>query len=292
MNIAWEDWRVFLAVAEGRSMSAAALSLGVGQPTVSRRLKALEGELGYPLFRRSVSGVALTSAAERLLEPARRMAEWAGEVGRAASSADTRPAGVVRITAPPGVAYDFVVPFARALHAKHPELKLEVLSSITYLDLGRGEADLALRNRPAAPDQHTVTSITTDLDVFAAPAYGRLPRPLSLAALRWVAWSPPHEEVPPNPQLRAMIPGFSPVFTADSFILLRQAVEAGVGVMPLGRLRSRHALPTAIRPLGLDLGPYRSVSHHLVCAKSALDVPRVRAVAEALAEELQHVRRL
>ena len=64
MNTDWEDWRVFLTVAETRSMSRAAAALRVGQPTISRRLQFLEGELGYPLFRRSVSGVSLTAAGE------------------------------------------------------------------------------------------------------------------------------------------------------------------------------------------------------------------------------------
>ena len=50
MDIAWEDMRLFLAVAETGSFSSAAKRLQLGQPTVSRRLADLEYVLGYKLF--------------------------------------------------------------------------------------------------------------------------------------------------------------------------------------------------------------------------------------------------
>ena len=218
------------------------------------------------------------------------MAEWAGEVGRRASAGTTRPSGVVRVAAAPGVAWDFLAPFAGWLHQRHPELRLEVLSSVSFLDLGRGEADLAIRNRPASGELITVASAKHDNAVFASSRYGRIPKKATLADLRWVCWAPPYDEVAPNPQLKALIPGFEPAFTSDNFIVQRQAVEAGVGVMPLGRLRSRHALPTTLRPLSIPLGPYGTGAMHLVCAKSALDIPRVRAIAELLSDEMRHAK--
>ena len=105
MHIPWEEVQLFLAIAEARSVTAAARRLRITQPTASRRLSALESLLGERLFVRSVEGVAPTPFAERMLEPARRMAEWAAEIDRAAARAETSPRGVVRITAPPGVAF-------------------------------------------------------------------------------------------------------------------------------------------------------------------------------------------
>jgi DNA-binding transcriptional LysR family regulator len=110
MDIEWNDVRLFLAVAEHGSMTEAARQLGIGQPTASRRLGELEQRLGYALFRRSVEGTSLTNQGERWLDAARHMAEWAGELQHAAEQGDAAPRGVVRITAPPGVAYDFVAP--------------------------------------------------------------------------------------------------------------------------------------------------------------------------------------
>src|SRR4029079_13334770 len=101
MDIAWDDVRIFLAVAEAGSVSGAARQLRLGQPTISRRLAEMEQAIGSRLFARGVGGATLTSAGERLLAPAKNMAEWAGEVARAAEADEAAPQGVVRITHPP-----------------------------------------------------------------------------------------------------------------------------------------------------------------------------------------------
>ena len=45
----------------------------------------------------------------------------------------------------------------------------------------------------------------------------KLPKlPLGIGDVDWVAWAPPYDDVPPNPQLRALIPDFNPVFTTDN----------------------------------------------------------------------------
>jgi DNA-binding transcriptional LysR family regulator len=292
VDIPWDDLQLFLAVAEGRSMSAAARRLRLGQPTVSRRVAALEHRLGYALFRRNVEGVMLTAAGDRLLAPARRMAEWAGEVTRASSSVDHKPEGLVRITAPPGVAWDFVAPFAAWLRQKNRAIRLEALSDTRFFDLGRGEADLALRTKPAnQADLVTVASFEHPNAIFGAKEYvARLPRRFQLTDLDWICWAPPYEDLAPNPQISSLVPGFVPAFTSDSYLVQRQAAEAGLGVMALGDWRHRFARPTSLVPLKFDLGPHARSATYLLCAKSALDIPRVRLVAEVLAEELRSAR--
>jgi DNA-binding transcriptional LysR family regulator len=288
VDLPWDDVQLFLAIAETGSLSRAAKRLRVGQPTMSRRLADLEGRLGYPLFQRQVAGVALTSAGEQLVEPARKMAEWAGEVARAADRGERGgPRGVVRVTAPPGVAFDFVAPFARVVRDRYPELRLEVLSAVRVLDLARGEADLALRLRPqVSRDLCVVGSLTVPNAVVVAKSYAaRLPKRATLADLDWIAWAPPFEDVTPNPELAAMIPDFRPAFTSDNYLVQWRACEAGLGAMVAGRVRHRFSLPSSIVPLDLDLGAHRSSTIHLVCAKSALGSPRVRAVAELIAAE-------
>lgn len=289
MDIAWDDVKLFLAVAETGSLSAAAKRLRLGQPTVSRRLAALEYALGFALFRRGVSGSSLTSAGERWLEPARKMAEWAGEVGRTAAKGQGAPEGLVRLTAPPGVAWDFVAPFAGWLRKKHPGVRLEVQSGIGYVDLARGEADLALRLKPAdQADLVTVCTLVQEVAAFASRAYAaRLPKKYGFADVEWIGWAPPYESLAPNPQLAALLPGFKPVFTSDSLLVQWAAAEASVGAIVLGREQHRFSRPTSLVPLALSLGPQAKSALHLVCAKSALDIPRVRLVAELLKAELQ-----
>ncbi len=289
MDIPWEDVRLFLAVAETGSLSGAARRLRIGQPTVSRRLAALEYQLGATLFRRSVDGASLTSAGERLLVPAKKMAEWAGEVGRAAESSDQAPRGLVRITANPYVSVDFLAPFAAWLARKQPGLRLEVLSSINYLDLNRGEADLAMRGRaPTQEDLKVVLALEFENAVFVSKSLAaKLPRKPRPEELPWIAWAPPFDSLPPNPQLEQLVPGFTPVFTSDNFLVHLAAAEAGLGAMVLARIQHRFSRPTSLVPLSVDLGPFQRSSLYLVCAKSALDIPRVRKVSELLTSELE-----
>jgi DNA-binding transcriptional LysR family regulator len=294
MDLAWDDVQLFLVIAETGSLSRAARRLKVGQPTISRRLADLEFRLGYPLFQRQAAGAALTSAGERMVEPAKRMAEWAGEVARAAGQGETGgPRGTVRVTAPPGVAFDFVAPFAAVVREKHPAIRVEVLTSVRVLDLARGEADLALRLRPGASrDLAVLGSLTTPNAAVAARSYvERLPRKATLKDIDWIGWAPPFEDVTPNPQLAALIPDFRPVFASDDYLVQWRACEAGLGAMVRAHAPHRFALPTTVVPLDLDLGPHASSTLHLVCARSALAVPRVRAVADLLLAELDRVAR-
>jgi DNA-binding transcriptional LysR family regulator len=292
MHARWSEIEMILAVAEAGSLSGAAKVLQVTQPTVSRQLADLEARLGEPLFTRAVDGTRLTPFGERVLDPTRRMAESARDVEHVFSGADTKPRGVVRLTAPPGVAFDFIAPFAQRARDELPDIRLEVVSTVAYLDLARREADLGLRferlDRAAAQrDLITVASIEYGVVVYATPGYiDRLPRGYGPADVGWIGWAPPFEHLPPNPQLAARIPGFRPVFASDDFLVQIRAAEAGVGAIPLGRLRSPRAVPTTLVEMKLNLGPITS-SLHLVCARSSLAIPRVLAVAELLADELR-----
>lgn len=289
MHIPWDEVQLFLAIAEARSVTAAARRLQITQPTASRRLSQLESLLGERLFVRSVEGVALTPFAERMLEPARRMAEWAGEVDRAAARTESSPRGVVRITAPPGIAFELVAPFAAWLRGVLPDVTLEVVSSVQYVDLVRREADLALRvsGSGGQKDLVTIASLEHGVGVFGSPAYARsLPKSPRMTDIAWIGWAPPLEHISPNPELAKLIPGFRPVFASDDFLVQLRAAEAGIGAIFLGRARHRFSASNLVE-LDVDFGDLKRTLH-LVCAKSALDIPRVRAVADLLVRELEH----
>lgn len=289
----WEDIRLFLAVAESKSLSAAARTLQIAQPTVSRRLKELEDVLGYPLFQRHAAGAALTPEGEKLLTPARRMAELAAEIGRTSASGRTAPEGVVRIPAAPGVAFDFVAPFAAWFKTKYPGIRIELLSSVQYVDLARGEADLALRMRPPTSDDLAVVAELEHANrVFVSREYSKtLPKKFGFADVAWIAWAPPFQDVPPNPQLESLIPNFRPAFTTDNFLVMTRAAEEGLGAVILGDVRHRFARETPLVPLKLDLGPHGRSELYLVSAKRGLESTRVRVVAEALRDELARIGR-
>jgi DNA-binding transcriptional LysR family regulator len=289
MDISWEDWRLFLAVADGGSMSEAARALRLGQPTVSRRVGELEARLDGPLFVRKADGVALTPLAEQLLPTARRMAEWAADAERIVAGGERRPEGRVRIAAPPGVAFDFLAPLAGVLRLRAPGLRLEILADVEYVSLARGDADVALRTR--APTEHDLVglaSVHVQAAVFVSKAYARrLPRKPRLADLDWIAWAPPHENTPPNPQLAAALgEAFRPVFTSNDYLVQLAAVEAGVGAMVLGRRFHKLSRIGVLVELPIDLGPAARSTFHLVVAKRMVDVPRIRAFVDVLLSQL------
>jgi DNA-binding transcriptional LysR family regulator len=291
VHIAWDAIELVVAIAEAGSLSGAARRLATTQPTVSRRLAELEARLGEPVFARAAHGAALTSFGERLIEPARRMADAGAEVARAAAGVEHGPRGVVRITAPPGLAYALLAPLAAELRSELPELRLELISTVRYVDLVRREADLAIRaptagRRATQRDLALLAQAEHPIAAYAAPGYAaRLPRGYGLADVGWIGWPPPMEDLTPNPQLAARIPGFRPVFAADDYLVQLRAAEAGVGAILLSELHLRREPPLALVPLAVDLGGVRAI-HQLVCARSALVVPRIAAVAERLGREL------
>ena len=129
-------------------------------------------------------------------------------------------------------------------------------------------------------------AVTHPVFAFAAPSYAAaLPRGYGFADVGWIAWPPPLEEIAPNPQLAARIPGFRPVFAADDFLVQLRAADAGIGAIILSSFQSRFEPPRALVRLALDFGPITS-THQLVAARGALAVPRVQAVADLLAREL------
>jgi DNA-binding transcriptional LysR family regulator len=287
MHIPWEDIQLFLAVAEAGSLSGAAKRLRITQPTVSRRIAELESGLGEPLCVRAVDGASITSFAERLVEPARRMVEWGAEVYRAVERRETKPRGVVRITAPPGIAFEFLTPFAGWMKTRLPDVRLEVLSTIQYLDMSRREADLALRlAAPVQRDVLTLAKLDLEVAAFASEAYAKtLPRRYGPADVAWIAWAPPFDHLAPNPELARLVPGFRPAFASDDFLIQLRAADAGLGAIFLGRVEHRFAT-TKLVELELDLPTIRSTLY-LAAANSALAIPRVRAVSDLLVGELE-----
>jgi DNA-binding transcriptional LysR family regulator len=293
MDMAWDDLRLFLAVADARSMSGAARALRLGQPTLSRRMAALEAALDQPLFSRRPSGVTLTSAGERLLPAAQRMAEWASEGQRSLAGAEGAPEGRVRVAAPPGVAFDFLAPVAARLRARAPRIFIDLLANIEYLSLARGEADVAVRWRaPTERELVAVAEVPVRAAAFASKRYARrLPRRYGIADVDWIAWAPPYDQLPPNPQLAAAIPGFRPVFTSNDYLVQLSAVEAGVGAMLMGRSFSRLSRIGMLAELNIDFGPRANTTLYVVVARRMVDVPRIRVVSDAIVAELDQARR-
>ena len=98
----WADLRLFLHVAESGSISAAAKSLQMSQPTVSQRLSDLEFRLNTQLVVRGPSGIVLTETGQRIKEHVAVMQRSASAIDRLMREFDDKPEGRVKIAAPDG----------------------------------------------------------------------------------------------------------------------------------------------------------------------------------------------
>jgi DNA-binding transcriptional LysR family regulator len=141
----WSILKDFLAVAESGSLSAAARSLGVSQPTLTRRMAALEESLRAELFHRNPRGLELTEAGEALLGPAQQMREAAHAAELAVSGRDLSLAGSVRITATEGLATEWLTPELADFRRLQPRIDVEIIVRNTGLNVLRREADIAIR---------------------------------------------------------------------------------------------------------------------------------------------------
>ncbi|MCX5744467.1 MAG: LysR family transcriptional regulator [Proteobacteria bacterium] len=136
----WNRARAFLVTAEEGSLSAAARSLGMTQPTLGRQVAALEEELGVALFERVGRGLTLTASGVGLLEHVRAMGEAASRVSLAASGQSQSVDGLVTITASEVVAAFLLTPILALLRSRHPGLEIKIDATMAVRDLRRREA--------------------------------------------------------------------------------------------------------------------------------------------------------
>ena len=113
--------------------------------SVARRVAALEQQLQLVLFSRSRAGYKLTEAGEKMLPAVEQMESDAEAIRRIAELRLRRIAGILRVTASEGLANLFLNPCLREFTQLYPEIRVEVVVADRSLDIGRGEADVALR---------------------------------------------------------------------------------------------------------------------------------------------------
>jgi DNA-binding transcriptional LysR family regulator len=168
----WDDLRYFLLVARQGSLSAAARTLGVTQPTVGRRIAKFERQLGAQLFIATPSGQHLTPTGQRMFEHAESMEHDALAAERIARGRDLGLTGPVRITASEWLICSVLSPLLAPFVAEHPGLELQLLAEPRHLNLVQREADLALRpSKFEQPDVVQRDVAIVRFGLYAADSY-------------------------------------------------------------------------------------------------------------------------
>ena len=135
--------RMFVAVVQAGSLSAAATRLGTPLPTLSRRIRDLERQLRVQLLERSARGTKLTDAGARLYEHASRGIEALLEAEQAVVSDQARLKGRLRLSLPQTFEpwWDLLAAFQR----RYPDIQVYVYSTERRMDLIEDGIDVALR---------------------------------------------------------------------------------------------------------------------------------------------------
>lgn len=141
----WDDLKLALAVARHGSLSAAARSTGVSQPTVGRRLESFERKIGVNLFDRSTEGLKPTTLGAALFDGLSMMEEGALSIERRIASRDTGLEGAIVVTSLDWLADFLTVPIIARFAAQHPLVSIEMLNETRVFNLSRHEADIAFR---------------------------------------------------------------------------------------------------------------------------------------------------
>jgi DNA-binding transcriptional LysR family regulator len=287
----WDDVRVFLALFRARTLSGAAVRLGVNASTAGRRLVALEEALGARLFDRTPDGVVPTAASEHLLAHAERLERAARSLGGAVDGLESRAAGVVRISAPPGVAEHFLAPALPRLLIRSPDSRRELDVSLRLVDLTRHEADLALRGlRPEGGDLVAVKIAEDDDGLFTSPGYAATLGTLrALGDARWIGWDRDLAHLPSARWLEEAVPDAKLVLRTNSVTAQLNAAEAGLGVVVLSEAYRKVRPLAAVRlssNVRASLPALPRQSLWLVGHRATREVPRVAAVWETILETL------
>jgi DNA-binding transcriptional LysR family regulator len=148
----WSDLQLFLAVLRCGSLTKAAAELGVSQPTLSRRIGALEKHFGASLFHRTAPGLEPTGLARRIGEMLTPMEDAVARAGRAADESK-QSQGSLKLTTTATISM-FLTEHIPLISPATDGTCLDILATRRIADFRLHECDMAIRLRrlpPAGP---------------------------------------------------------------------------------------------------------------------------------------------
>lgn len=232
-----ELMQTFIRIVEAGSLSAAAARLGTTQPTVSRRLQALERALGLKLMKRSTHGMGLTDDGARCHAHARDLLDTWRAMEADLRGAHAAPQGILRVLVPHAFGQDqLIAPLADYLNA-YPEVRVEWLLQDRQPDFVAEGIDCAIQVGDV-DDPRVVALRLAEVPriVVGAPRLLGGAAPLKqaseLASLPWLALRTYYrdEVVLSGPKGALCRFPIRPRMATDSLYALRNAATAGLGV--------------------------------------------------------------
>lgn len=173
MNTNWSDYPVFLAVAQAGSLTAAGKKLGMSQPTVGRRIRALEDHFKTNLLKRQDGQLIPTTFGQSMLDHISRMQDEAAAIDRSSATLEDSLSGVVRLSATEGIGTAWLPGVMQRFRAEHPDVLVDIGISFESHNLAQREADIALRWKNPGEQNSLIGRKVADVSfgMFASPEY-------------------------------------------------------------------------------------------------------------------------
>ncbi len=191
--------RAFLAVADKGNLTAAAETIGLAQPSLSKRLANLEGDIGAPLFIRHRRGMELTTAGKLFYGRAKRIEQEYFQAREELRGLDEAGLDVLRVGAGPLFNLLYVAPAFTALRNEFPGLRLELLAdtnnhTLPLLESGRLDVVLGVIEASKVDDSIALKQLTTVEHGVVVASHDplsrlKMARPEDLTDRQWLFYS-------------------------------------------------------------------------------------------------------
>ncbi|MCT4611111.1 MAG: LysR family transcriptional regulator [Pelagimonas sp.] len=231
----WDEIRTAYQVARLGTVSGAASALGVHHATVIRHIDALEARLGVKLFQRHARGYTATEAGTDLLRVAETTNEQFQQLEGRIRGRGSDVSGELVVTTLLSLAPIVMEPLI-SFQRLHPNLVVRLLTDDRLFRLEYGEAHVALRagNAPAEPDNVVQPFAKHKISLYASRAYvERKGKPETLDDLKthdFISYEIDKSRAPFLRWLSEHVPAERIIFRCTDFRLMREAMEAGLGI--------------------------------------------------------------
>ncbi|QOT77285.1 LysR family transcriptional regulator [Cupriavidus basilensis] len=279
----WSDIKIFLAIARAGTLGGAARAIGQTQPTMGRRLKALEDAVGHALFQRTSDGYVLTDEGAAVLAHAERIEAEAIAFERQLSGQARELDGMLRISSSDWFGVHMLTPVIADFIRAHPRVAVELVTDARLLSLARREADLVFRIR--AFDEADIVQrklMHMDYALYSAPGVAP-PRAGDGEGHALLTLDAGFADLPDVAWMRKLLPNARVAFGSNSREAQAKLCAAGAGlaVLPCAlaeRLGGLQAIDMGEAPPGRDVW----VGYH----RDLRRLGRLRAFLDATIERL------
>ena len=279
LGVDWDDLRTFLAIARFRTLTAAAKALGVTQPTMGRRLAALEDRVGARLLVKMPGGYAITPLGDMILANIEKIEREVEATSRIISGKDVSVKGLVRLTATGPMTQDIVTPALARLQQRYPEISFDIALDSRNLSLSRREADLAIRvGRFDGKDIHARPLGKVAFGIYGTPDWADR---MATGDVQVIQLLDDQMHLPESRWIRDLFPGATHALRTNSRAVIHRAAQEGIGLAALVRYKA-DTLPEVTRYFRdvpqlkreIWLGVHNDMKH----------VPRLKLVMDAISE--------